>query len=488
MRILSLASELFPLVKTGGLADVTGTLPLALAGLGCEVRSLVPGYPGLTGRLAGAAELAAIPRLMGGPARLLRGTAPGGADVLVLEAPHLFDSPGDPYTGPDGWDRTDNHRRFGALCRVAADLARGRLTGVGWVPDILHAHDWQAGLAPAYLALEGGPRPGTVFTVHNLAYQGFFPAGYLAELGLPPAAFRTDGLEFYGGIAFLKAGLYYADRLTTVSPTYGREIQTDAGGEGLGGLLRGRAADLVGIVNGIDTAVWDPARDPCLPATFPPRTEAHKAYDKAALQARLGLVADPDAPLLAVVSRLTWRKGIDLLLAALPELLAQGGQLAILGSGEAGLEAGLRAAARDHPGRVGCVIGYDEGLSHLVQGGADMILVPSRSEPCGLVQLIGLRYGTIPVVARTGGLADTVIDANEAALEDGVATGFQFAPGDAWALADAIQRAIQVYHRPEAWGRLVERAMTREVGWERAARRYLELYRSLLIARGMGPG
>ena len=206
------------------------------------------------------------------------------------------------------------------------------------------------------------------------------------------------------------------------------------------------------------------------------------------MQARLGLVADPDAPLLAVVSRLTWRKGIDLLLAALPELLAQGGQLAILGSGEAGLEAGLRAAARDHPGRVSCMIGYDEGLSHLVQGGADMILVPSRSEPCGLVQLIGLRYGTIPVVARTGGLADTVIDANEAALEDGVATGFQFAPGDAWALADAIRRAIQVYRRPEAWGRLVERAMTREVGWERAARRYLELYRSLLIARGMGPG
>jgi starch synthase len=365
---------------------------------------------------------------------------------------------------------------------VAADLARGRLAG--WAPDVLHAHDWQAGLAPAYLALEGGPRPGTVFTVHNLAFQGFFPAWRLAELGLPAAAFRTDGLEFYGGIAFLKAGLYYADRLTTVSPGYAREIRTDARGEG--GLLRARAADLVGIVNGIDTAVWDPARDPHLPAAYPPRTAEQKARNKAALQARLGLAATPDAPLLAVVSRLTWRKGMDLLLAALPELLAQGGQLAVLGGGEADLEAGFRAAARHHPGRVGCRIGYDEGLAHLVQGGADTVLAPSRDEPCGLVQLVGLRYGTIPLVARVGGLADTVIDANEAALEDGVATGFQLAPVEAWALADAIRRAVEVYRRPGAWGRLVARAMTREVGWGRVARRYLDPYPWLVAARAAG--
>jgi starch synthase len=281
VRVLSLASELFPLVKTGGLADVAGALPSALTDLGCEVRSLVPGYPGLVDRLAGTAEVATLSDLMGASARLLRGTAPGGADILVLEAPHLFERPGDPYTSPDGQPWPDNHRRFGALCRVAADLAHGRLAG--WSPDILHAHDWQAGLAPAYLALEDGPRPGTVFTVHNLAFQGFFPASCLVELGLPPEAFRSDGLEFYGGLAFLKAGLYYADKLTTVSPAYAREIRTDARGEGLGGLLRARAADLVGIVNGIDTTIWDPARDPHLPATFPPRTETRKAYNKAVL-------------------------------------------------------------------------------------------------------------------------------------------------------------------------------------------------------------
>jgi starch synthase len=357
-----------------------------------------------------------------------------------------------------------------------------------WRPDILHAHDWHAGLAPAYLRAAGAPVP-SVFTVHNLAYQGFFPAAGFADLALPPGFFSIDGVEFYGGISLLKAGLFYADRLTTVSPTYVREIQTAAFGNGLDGLLRSRAGVLSGILNGVDPKIWSPENDALLPRRYgPDDAAAGKAAAKAALQRRLGLATQPEALLFGAVTRLSSQKGLDLLLAALPALLAEGAQLAMLGSGDSDLEAGFAAAAAAHPGQAGIVLGYDEALSHLIMAAADVILVPSRFEPCGLTQLCALRYGSVPVVARVGGLADTVIDANEAALEDGVATGFQFAPVEAWALADAIRRAVQVYHCPEAWGQLVERAMTRDVGWRRAARRYLELYRGLLSARGMGPG
>jgi len=479
MRVLFVAAECFPLIKTGGLADVAGALPLALAKLGVDVRVLLPAYPAVHDGLAEPQEVAALPELFGGPARLVAGTAAGGLKVLALDAPHLYDRPGNPYLDADGEDWADNDLRYAALSWVAAEIGQGRL-GTWW-PHLVHAHDWQAGLALAYLAFEE-TRPATVFTIHNLAFQGLFPAARLEALKLPEAALSVDGLEFYGQIGFLKAGLVYADGITTVSPTYAREIQTEADGMGLDGVLRGRGDVLTGIVNGIDTEIWIPETDPAIDAPYGARRLRGKGIDKMALQERFALDVDQAAPLFCVVSRLTEQKGLDLLLDALPELLDCGGQLAVLGSGAGWLEDGYRAAAESHVGRVGVVIGYDEPLSHRMQAGADAILVPSRFEPCGLTQLCGLRYGTLPVVARVGGLADTVIDANDAALRDGVATGFQFAPVTAEALGFAIRRACALYADRRRWQAMQRRAMSREVGWAAPAADYLALYRSLAPA------
>lgn len=471
LPVLSVASEAYPLVKTGGLADVVGALPAALAAEGVALRTLLPGYPGVRAALPDAEPLLALDNLFGGPASLLAARA-GGRDVLVLHAAHLYDRPGNPYLGPDGQDWPDNPIRFAALARVAADIARGALPG--WRPAVLHAHDWQAGLAPAYLRLDGGASPGSVFTVHNLAFPGKAPAALRATLGLPAAAFTPEGLEFYGAISLLKAGLVYADRLTTVSPTYAEEIRTADVGMGFDGLLRARGDALSGILNGIDTAAWNPATDPALAARY--STPAARAANKAALQAELGLAPDPTAPLFAVISRLTWQKGLDLLLAALPDLLALGGQLALLGAGDATLEAACRAAAAAAPQRIAVTIGYDEARAHRIQAGADALLVPSRFEPCGLTQLCALRYGCIPVVARTGGLADTVIDANPAALAAGVATGVQF---ELSGLAQALRRTAALYRDPAVWARLQANAMACDVSWAGPARAYAALYRAI---------
>ena len=486
MRVLFVTSELYPLIKTGGLADVCGALPPALAAEGVAVRTLLPAYPVVLERLEGAEQVATIEDLFGGPARLLRATTAEGVEVLALDCGHLYQRVGNPYLGPDGQDWPDNHFRFAALAWVASEIGLGGL--VDWRPDVVHAHDWQAGLAPAYLAFSGEPHPATVITVHNLAFQGLFPPAWLEPLRLPPASFSVDGVEFYGKIGFLKAGLYYADRITTVSPTYAREIMTPEAGSGLDGLLATRARDVAGILNGLDDAVWDPATDPVLPHPYGPDDPSGKAADKRVLQERFGLAAEPDAPLFCVVSRLTEQKGLDLLLEVLPRLVAAGGQLALLGTGDPDIEAGFVDAARRFAGRIGTIIGYDERLSHLMQGGADAILVPSRFEPCGLTQLAGLRYGTIPVVARVGGLADTVIDANDAALTDGVATGIVFAPVTGSALADALDRAIGLYRERELWRTMVRRAMTRDVGWRRSAARYAALYADLVGGPSRPPG
>ncbi|MFQ3622632.1 MAG: glycogen synthase GlgA, partial [Acetobacteraceae bacterium] len=371
--VLAVASEAFPLVKTGGLADVVGALPRALAPHQVDVLTLLPGYPAVLDRLERAEEVAAFDDLPGGPARLLRGTA-AGLDLAVLEAPQHFARPGNPYLGPDGSDWPDNGLRFAALGAAAARLAL-RL-GVAAV----HAHDWQAGLVPAYLRYAAGRRIPTLFTVHNLAFQGWFPPGLFPALGLPDAAFSVAGLEFHGGVGFLKAGLWFADRLSTVSPTYAEEITTPEGGMGLDGLLRGRSGDLVGIRNGIDTEEWNPATDPNLAARFTADDPSGRAANRSAMQAAFGLAPSAEATLFAFVGRLTWQKGIDLVLAAVPDLLAAGAQLALLGSGEASLAEACRAAAAAHPGRIGAQLGYDEALARLVYGGADAILVPSR---CG---------------------------------------------------------------------------------------------------------
>jgi phosphoglucomutase len=480
VRVLFVTPECYPLIKTGGLADVTGALPLALGALGCDVRVLLPAYPGVLERLAEVDSTTPVADLFGGPARVIGGRTADGLAVLALEAAHLYNRPGNPYLGPDGKDWPDNHRRFGALAWVGSRVGLGQLDA--WQPKLVHGHDWQAGLAPAYLSFAEGQRPATVMTIHNLAFPGLFGAAHMTELRLPHASFRLEGLEYHGKISFLKAGLHYAERLTTVSPTYAREIRTRDQGMGFDGLLRRRSADLCGIVNGIDAAVWNPAADPQIAATYDAERLGAKAINKQALQRRLGLDERSDALLFCVVSRLTEQKGLDLLLEVLPGLLAAGGQLAMLGAGDPLLEAGWRAAAAHHAGKVGVVFGYDEPLSHLLQAGADAIIVPSRFEPCGLTQLYGLRYGTLPIVARVGGLADTVIDANEAALADGVATGFQFAPVTAEALGFALERTFALYRQPARWQAAQRRAMTRKVDWSAPARAYLQLYQELLAA------
>ena len=480
VRVLSVASEIYPLVKTGGLADVAGALPGAVAAEGVAMHSLVPGYPAVIAGLEKAQTTATVTDLFGGPARLLAGTA-AGLDLLVIDAPHLYARAGNIYTGPDGKDWPDNALRFAALAQVAAHIGRGLVPG--FVPDVVHAHDWQAGLAPAYLHYGGTPRPGTIITVHNLAFQGQFPAGLLPRLGLPASSYTIDGVEYYGSIGYLKAGLRFADRITTVSPTYAAEIMTPDGGLGLGGLLQARAAVVSGILNGIDEAVWNPATDPFLPAPFDATRLKARAPNKAELQARFHLHPAPAAPLFGVVSRLTWQKGMDLLLDALPALLAAGGQLALLGTGELALEAGFRAAAAAHPGRIGVMIGYDEALAHLLQAGSNALLVPSRFEPCGLTQLCALRYGAVPVVARVGGLADTVIDANEMAQAAGVATGLHFTPVTRERLEAAITRAGALFAARRTWRQLQRNAMASPVGWAGPARHYAALYAGLAEGR-----
>ena len=476
LRVLSVASEVYPLLKTGGLADVVAALPPALAREGIATRTLVPGYPAVLAAVDGAEVVHAMAALHGGPARVLAAHV-AGLDLFVLDAPHLYRRPGNPYLGPDGKDWPDNAVRFAALAEGAAAIALGGVAG--FAPDIVQAHDWQAGLVPALLHYGGTPRPRTVMTLHNLSFQGQFPRELLATIGLPAHAWSIDGVEYHGTIGYLKAGLALADRITTVSPTYAAEIRTPEGGMGLDGLLRQRAGVLTGIRNGIDDTVWNPATDAHLAARFDAKHLARRAPNKTALRARFGLDADPAAFVCGVVSRLTLQKGMDLLLDALPALTAHGAQLALLGSGERSLEAGFVAAADRFPGRVAALTGYDESVAHLVQAGADALLVPSRFEPCGLTQLCALRYGAMPIVARVGGLADTVVDANEMALAADAGTGLQFAPVTRQNLEFALGRAIALARDRALWRRLQARAMATDVGWTRPAKRYAALFRDL---------
>lgn len=477
IKVLAVASEMFPLVKTGGLADVVGALPTALKRHSIEMRVMLPGYPSVNAALKEAEAVRAYDDLFGGKARLLAGRV-DGRDLLVVEAAHLFDRPGNPYLGPDGKDWPDNWKRFAALALAAADTGKGEIAA--FVPDIVHAHDWQAALAPGYLHFAAGPAAKTVMTVHNLAFQGHYPASVFPALKLPASAFALNGVEYYGGVGYLKAGLHYADAITTVSPSYADEITTPEDGMGLDGLLRLRRDRLTGIVNGIDTDVWNPASDAHLALTYVPRNfTQRRQVNKREVERRFGLEQD-DGPLFCVVSRLTGQKGMDLLVQCLDHLVGLGARLALLGAGEASLEADFTKAAARHKGRVGAVIGYDEALSHLLQGGADAILIPSRFEPCGLTQLYGLRYGCVPVVAHVGGLADTIVDANEAALEQGSATGIQFAPVDAPTLARAIERSVRLYADRKAWISVQKAGMKADVSWEKSAARYAMLYKSLL--------
>jgi starch synthase len=482
-RVLAVASEIYPVIKTGGLADVVGALPSALKVEAVETRTLVPGYPAVMNALESARQVLDLPHFRGGPARVLSGSC-AGIDLFVLDAAHLFARPGNPYTTPDGADWPDNALRFAALGRVAADIGQGSIAA--FVPDIVHAHDWQAGLAHAFLQYGGRPRPGTVMTVHNLAYQGQFPRELLGEIGLPPESFTTDGVEYYGSIGFLKAGLRFADRITTVSPTYAVEIQRSEEGMGLDGLLRGRSDVLSGILNGIDISVWDPATDPHIASAFDATSLEARALNKAALQRHLGLRVAPDAFLIGVISRMSWQKGLDLLLAVLPAVLSDDIQIAVLGSGDPDLQNGYGAVAAANPDRIGVLLGYDESLAHLIQAGADALVVPSRFEPCGLTQLCALRYGAVPIVSNVGGLADTVIDVDTPGMAARAATGLKFGPVTTENLIGALRRANALFRSKPDWRQLQRNGMAEDVSWRNRASGYAELYREIVKARQVG--
>lgn len=479
LRVLSVASEIYPVIKTGGLADVAGALPLAMRPEAVDMRTLVPGYPAVMHATRAAEQVLQWPDFFGGAARLLSERC-GELDLFVLDAPHLFARPGNPYLAPGGSDWPDNGLRFAALSRIAADIGLGAVPS--FVPDIVHAHDWQAGLVPAYLHYAGSRRPGTVMTIHNMAYPGLFSHDLLGAIGLPPDSFSMHGVEYYGTISYLKAGLQFADRITTVSPNYAREILGDEAGMGFAGLLRERSAVLSGILNGIDTRVWNPSTDIHIASRYEARDLRWRAANKAALQQRFGLEALPDACLVGVISRLSWQKGLDLLLENLPVLMSEGMQFALLGSGDAELEARYHAAAKTCPKRIGVVTGYDEALAHLIQAGSDLLAVPSRFEPCGLTQLCALRYGAVPIVSRVGGLEDTVIDADDVTCGR-AATGFKFAPVTADALAGALRRASFAFHDKAAWRRLQQSGMAVDVSWRGPAKQYAELYRQVVSAR-----
>lgn len=477
MRVLAVASEAYPLVKTGGLADVVGALPRALAAHGVETTTLLPGYPAVLKAAAGRAIHSWRDLLGGGAARLLRGEI-GGQPLIVLDAPSFFAREGGLYGDQTGSDWPDNWRRFAALARAAVEIGRGGVKGLSF--DVLHAHDWQAALAPAYLRYAAAPVK-TVMTIHNIAFQGRFGAEIFDDLGLPEDAWSIDGVEYYGGVGFLKAGLQAADAITTVSPTYAREVLRPEFGMGLEGLIADRAGAVTGIVNGIDGAIWSPEQDAALPAQYAFKTLARRAKNKRAVEREFGLEPG-DGPIFTVISRLTWQKGMDVLAACVDEMVQMGGRLAMLGAGDADLEQAFIDAAARHPGRIGVRIGYDEPLSHLLQGGADAIVIPSRFEPCGLTQLYGLAYGCVPVVARTGGLADTVIDANIAALDAQVATGIQFGGVTREALLHALHRACALYADQLSWRCLQRNGMKADFTWGRSAAAYAALYRGLVDA------
>jgi starch synthase len=484
MKVLHVAVEVFPLIKTGGLADVVAALPVALAEQGADVRLLLPGLPAVMKGLPGARTIIDIGNCFGAMrVRLLLARMPGTKlPVYIVDAPYLYRRGGGPYQDAEGEPWPDNMQRFALLGWVAAHLASGE-ADPQWAPDIVNAHDWHAAMCCAYVA-EHAPTPAaTVYTVHNLAFQGLFPMTDWPQLGMASRLMSPAGLEFHGQLSFMKAGLQFADHVTTVSPNYAREIGTHEFGCGLEGVLRGRGGTVSGILNGIDTDVWNPATDPAIPHRYDAARLAGKQACRRALQTELGLQADEQALLITVVSRLTSQKGLDLVLAALPEMLAAGAQLAVQGTGEPALEAAFRMAEQAHPGRVQVFIGYDEARAHRLIAGADAIAVPSRFEPCGLTQMYGLRYGTLPIVRRVGGLADTVTDASPQNLAGGTATGFTFDAATPSSLVRCVGRAAESRKNPAVWGGMVAAAMARELSWAGPAAQYLALYGEVRAAR-----
>ena len=477
MKVLHACSELYPLLKTGGLADVIGALPFAQKAIGMDARIVLPAYPAISRGIPETHFVTEFDNFAGHV--VLRYGEYQGIGVYLIDASHLYAREGNPYHDADYNDYGDNYKRFALLGWVGAELATG--LDPWWRAEIVHAHDWHAGLAAAYLFNKGRPAK-SVFTIHNLAYQGQFNHRHLHEIGLPEGMFHVNGLELFGQISYLKAGLYYSDAVTAVSPTYAQEITTEEFAYGLQGLLLGLRAQgrLVGILNGVDEQIWHPSCDPYLQSHYSLKAMTGKKKNKAELQAYLHLPQEENALLFVMVTRLTEQKGVDLLLESADEIVKQGGQLAILGSGSQHLEAGIRALAERYPQNIAIKIGYDEVLSHLMVAGGDVILVPSRFEPCGLTQLYGLQYGTLPLVRKTGGLADTVVDSIDETIRAQTATGIVFQDAHSQALRQAIAQAFSLWHKPKVWAMLRQNAMTQDFSWRNAAEHYQALYQQIL--------
>jgi starch synthase len=474
---LSVASECHPLIKTGGLADVVGALPAALKPHGVEVTTLLPAYAQACAAFPKLETLHIWRNLLGQEARLLQGEREGQS-FLLLDIPALYHRAGGLYGDASGADWPDNALRFACLGKAAAEIALGETALPRF--DVLHAHDWQAGLAPTYVHYaEAATKPATLITIHNIAYQGRFAAKSFAQLGLPKAANSVEGMEFWGDISYLKAGMASADAVTTVSPHYAQEIRTAEYGMGLEGLIQARGAAVHGILNGIDTGYWNPAQDPLLTAPYTARTLRTRKANKRALEKAFGLKRS-DGLLFVVVTRLAWQKGMDVLLEHISGLLHLGARLAVLGSGDVALEAGFAAAAAKHKGLVALHTGYNEPLAHLCFGGGDAILIPSRFEPCGLTQLYGLAYGCVPVVARTGGLADTIIDANMAALGACVATGVMCDLSKPDGLWQGLARTAQLFADTPRWKALQRAGMQADFSWAASGAHYATLYQALV--------
>jgi starch synthase len=478
MRVLFVTSEIAPLIKTGGLADVSAALPAALHRMGEDMRVLVPGYSQvlkalpsfkIEGFFSGSADFP--------DAKLLSAVLPSGVELWVLDCPELFQREGGIYQDANGHDWPDNALRFGLLSKIAATLG-GQDSPLDWKPQVVHCNDWQTGLTPAYLHFAPGAAP-CVMTVHNLAFQGVFAPQMVDKLGLPAESFQLHGVEYHGNLSFLKAGLHYANCITTVSPTYAQEIQTQTLGFGLQGVLYSRNAKLTGILNGIDEHEWDPAQDPALAESYDCHNMAGKEVNKRELQRRMGLQIDADVPLFGLVSRFTHQKGLDLVLEIAPELVASPAQLVLLGSGDASMQADAAELARRYPGQIAVVVGFDEKLSHMIEAGADAFLMPSRFEPCGLNQMYSQRYGTPPIVHATGGLADSVVDCNADTLRQGVATGFVFHEATSQGLLACIRRAISSYRDKKIWSGLQLNGMRKDFSWQSSASKYREIYSRL---------
>lgn len=484
--ILLASSEAHPLIKTGGLADVAGSLPAALRELGEDARLIIPAYPGAVKRLREPHTLCEL-RVPGsrGPVRILGGRLPDSeVPTYLVDAPEHFCREGNPYTDMSGRDWGDNAERFLLFCRVVARIGQG-LSALDWRPQVIHCNDWQTGLVPVLLREQPGQRPAVVFTIHNLAYQGLFDRATFDRLRLPTELWSLHGLEFHHLLSFIKGGILFADRVNTVSPTYAEEVKTPRFGCGLDGLLRDLGGRFQGILNGIDYRTWDPASDPHIAQHYDADSLHLKVENKLALQREAGLPRNERALVFGYIGRLVEQKGVDLILGILPRLLVHPDtQLVLQGAGNPAIEEAVLAAAERHPDKVATFIGYDEGRAHRIEAGADTFLMPSRFEPCGLNQLYSLRYGTVPIVHHTGGLADTVRHAHPERIEDGTATGFTFEPANADALWHTVREAHLLYReRPDLWQRLAINGMRGDFSWESSARHYQRLYAAAVSDR-----